>query len=98
MTYDEEPLPDNYAESELEKEFHRVMDSDVVARHGYNTADSYRLDKEWRLKAAVVALSNAYRQLMDEKIEAAARSVATETKTTFDELWEQARKHGKETT
>jgi hypothetical protein len=55
------PLDNDIYEAELEREFVRVMNNDVAARHGYDTAAAFRMPEEMKLKAAIVAMSNASR-------------------------------------
>ena len=67
MAFDEQPCESIY-EHELDEEFHRVMLSDVFARHGYDTAKKFGLDEYGQLKAAIVAVSNAKQRLIDSAV------------------------------
>ncbi len=60
---DEHPDRDIYEHS-LQSEFERVMANDVAAKYGYDTAKSYGMNEDGRLRAAIVSLSNAKRNLV----------------------------------
>ena len=67
MSPEDNPADDCLYEVALEDEFRRVMQNNVVARHGYDTARHFGLDETARLKAAIVALSNAHDNLMEQR-------------------------------
>lgn len=45
------------AEMELEGKFHEIITSNTAVRHGYDSAKSFGLNEEMRLKAAVVVVA-----------------------------------------
>lgn len=45
------------AEMELEDKFREIMQNSVAVRHGYDSAKSFGLNEEMRLKAAVIVVA-----------------------------------------
>lgn len=50
--------------SELQEKFLECMQNNVPARRGYDAAKSFGLAEEWRLKAAIIQLTEMNRRAM----------------------------------
>lgn len=61
--FDEQPDGRQY-EDELEDKFRECMLKNVVARRGYDAAKSFGLSEEYRLKAAVIQLTELNKRAM----------------------------------
>ncbi len=58
------PRDERVYEEELEDKFRECMQNNVPARRGYDTAKSFGLSEEYRLKAAIIQLTEMNRRAM----------------------------------
>jgi hypothetical protein len=63
LGFDELSADDEYGD-EINNKFDEVMQNNVPARRGYDAAKSYGLSEEYRLKAAIVQLTEMNRRAM----------------------------------